>query len=113
MEVTEQDKKNNPGVDEATIQYIKAQYHFHKLSSVTLHDHTLHCTFLVDTDPVSLFYTPLERGAEPVRDYDVSKVEGVEKEEKIKIMPDGLSVRVGDQYISSEEIWVAVPQPEK
>ena len=36
MEITDQDKLNNPGVDEHTIQSVKAQYHFHKLSSVTL-----------------------------------------------------------------------------
>jgi hypothetical protein len=112
MEITEEDKRNNPGVDEHTIQAVKEQYHFHKLASVSfIPPHTLHCTFQVDTDPASIFYTPLEDGTAPVREYDVSKIEGVVsskvEKEKIEIMPDGLAVRVGDHLIPTVLIFAS------
>lgn len=103
--VTAEDLHNNPGVAPKEIAKVKSQYHFHKLSSVTLSFHTLTCTFLVDLDPSSIFYTPLEDGKEPVREY---RIEG---EGKVEIMPDALAVRVGEQYISSEEIYTAPPIP--
>lgn len=101
MEITEQDKRNNPGVDEATIESVKEQYHFHRISSVSLSGSVLHCVFAVDEDPTSIFYTPLEDGAAPVRNYEVGEVG------EVKLMPDGLGVRVGKQYISSEEIFAS------
>lgn len=107
MEITEQDKLNNPGVDLEQIAKVKSQYHFHKLSSVNPNHHTLHCTFVPDPDPSSIFYTPLEDGAEPVREYNIYE------EGELEIMPDGLAVRIktnqsgaeDEIIISSEEIW--------
>lgn len=107
MKITEEDKRNNPGVDEATIQTVKEQYHFHRLASVSLHDHTLHCTFQVDTDPTSIFYTPFEEGKEPVREYVIDGVDGGVDAADVVVLKDGLSVRVGEQYISSEEIFAS------
>lgn len=100
MEITEQDKLNNPGVDEHTIQAVQEQYHFHRISSASLSGSILHCTFVPDPDPSSIFYTPLERGAAPVREY---RIEGIE--EKVEIAPDALAVKVGETLISSETIF--------
>lgn len=100
MKVTEQDKLNNPGVDISEIKEVKSQYHFHKLSSVTLSSYTLICTFAPDSDPSSIFFTPEENNKAPVREYEVGNVEG-----DVSITPDGLAVRIGEKYISSEEIW--------
>lgn len=83
----------------------KSQYHFHKLSSATLFSHTLVCTFAIDPDPSSIFYTPLERGAAPVREYEIE--EGGE----VELMPDALAVRVGEKYISSDEIYTTPIAP--
>lgn len=105
--VTEEDIQNNPGVAPEQIAEVKSQYHFHKLASVSLHHHTLICTFAVDSDPSSIFYTPFEEGKEPVREYEV--VEGIEGE--VELMPDALAVRVGEKYISSEEIYNQHPSP--
>lgn len=102
--VTQKDLQNNPGVGINEIKEVKEKYHFHKLASVTLHHHTLICTFQPNLDPTSIFYTPLERGVAPVREYKI------EEEGDVELMKDGLGVRVGEQYISSEEIWAAVPQ---
>lgn len=77
----------------------KSHYHFHKLSSVTLSSHTLICTFAPDPDPSSIFYTPLENNTSPVREYKI------DEEGDVSIAPDGLAVRIGEKYISSEEIW--------
>lgn len=82
----------------------KKKYHFHKLSSVTLSSHTLICTFAVDTDPSSIFYTPFEDGKEPVREYKI------EEEGDVAITSDALAVRVGEKYISSEEIYTHRPK---
>lgn len=103
--VTQKDLQNNPGVDPEQIAEVKSQYHFHRISSVSLSGSVLHCVFAVDEDPASIFYTPLEDGAAPVRRYEVE----AGREEKIEIMPDGLSVRIREQYISSEEIWPSHP----
>jgi len=62
--------------------------------------------------PTEMVEKLVERCGESVREYEVGEVGEVEKE-KIEIMPDGLGVRVGEQYISSEEIWEAVPDQEK
>lgn len=94
----------------------KHKYHFHKLAYVSLQNHTLICTFTPDPDPSSIFYTPLERGAAPVRFFDLKNFDGDDVEEMdrsieekdVEIMPDALSVRVGDHYISSEAIFGAV-----
>lgn len=100
MEITEQDKLNNPGVSLEEIAKVKSQYHFHRISSVSLSQHSLICTFQIDDDPTSLFYTPEENGKEPVRKYKI------ETEDKTpQIAPDALSVNVGEQLISAEEIW--------
>lgn len=114
VKVTEQDLQNNPGVDPEEIAEVKSHYHFHKLASVSLHHHTLICTFAIDPDPSSIFYTPLERGAAPVRFFDLKDFDGVDgvvdsiEEGEVEIMPDALSLRVGDHYIPSEEIFGAV-----
>lgn len=111
MNVTKDDIRNNPGVSPEQIAEVKSQYHFHKLSSVTLHDHTLICTFALDEDPTSLFYTLPESGSSPVRLFDVSKwskfIDGIEEKQpnNITIAPDSLAVIIGDEIISSEEIW--------
>lgn len=106
MEITEQDKLNNPGVDEHTIQSVKEQYHFHRISSASLSGSVLLCVFAVDEDPSSIFYTPLENNTSPVREYKI------EQEGDVSITPDGLAVRIGEQYISSEEIWDQPPFPQ-
>lgn len=100
MEITEQDKLNNPGVDEHAIQTIKEQYHFHRISSASLSGSVLFCVFAVDEDLSSIFFTPEENNKAPVREYEVGNVEG-----DVSITSDGLAVRIGEKYISSEEIW--------
>lgn len=100
VHVTQEDLLNNHGVSPQQIAEVKSQYHFHKLSSVTLSSYTLICTFAPDSDPSSIFYTPLENGVEPVRLYEVGEIEG-----EVELMPDGLAVRVGEKYISAEEIY--------
>lgn len=107
VKITKEGLLNNPGVDPKQIAKVKSQYHFHKISSVTLSSHTLICTFAPDSDPSSIFYTPFEEGKEPVREYEV--VEGIEGE--VELMPDALAVRVGEKYISSEEIYNQHPSP--
>jgi len=114
MKVTEQDKLNNPGEDPEQITEVKSQYHFHKLSSVTLSSHTLTCTFVPDVDPSSIFYTPEECNKAPVREYKINE------EGEVEIMPDGLAVGIKmDQsgsedeiIITSEEIWENGQRPE-
>lgn len=97
--VTQEDLHNNPGVDINEIKKVKEKYHFHKLSSVILNHNTLICTFSIDPDPSSIFYTPLENNTSPVREYKINE------EGDLSITPDGLAVRIGEKYISSEEIW--------
>lgn len=99
VQVTVQDIANNPGVAPKQIAEVKSHYHFHKLSSVTLNHNTLICTFVPDPDPSSIFYTPLENNTSPVREYKINE------EGDLSITPDGLAVRIGEKYISSEEIW--------
>lgn len=116
LHITAEDLFNNPGVDEQQIAEVKSQYHFHKLSSVNLTHHTIICTFAPDSDPSSIFFTPEENNKAPVREFCIDEVldggDGVdcgdcadEEKVKIEIMPDGLAVRIGEKYISSEEIW--------
>ena len=101
MEITEEDIRNNPGVDINEIKEEKSKYHFHKLASVTLSGSVLHCIFQVDTDPTSLYYCLPEGGFPPVREFYIgNSVDG-----EVVVMKDGLSVRVGEQYFSSEEIF--------
>lgn len=110
MEITEQDIRNNPGVEISEIKEVKSHYHFHKLSSVTLSSHTLHCTFAVDLDPASIFYTPLENDAAPVREFDLCSVDGVDssiEEKEVEIMPDALAVKVGDSLIPTVLIFAS------
>lgn len=107
VHVTAGDLLNNPGVAPEQIAEVKSQYHSHKLSSVTISSNTLICTFLVDPDPFSIFYTPLEEGKEPVREY---RIEGIE-EKDIEIAPDALAVKVGETLISSETIFSTPTQP--
>lgn len=99
VRLTDEDLLNNPGVEIDTIAEVKSQYHFHRISSATLNHHTLTCTFAIDTDPSSIFYTLPENDAEPVREYEV------EGKGDIEITPDRLSVKIGEQLISAEEIW--------
>lgn len=114
VHVTQEDLLNNHGVSPQQIAEVKSQYHFHKLASVSLHHHTLICTFAPDPDPSSIFYTPPERGVAPVRFFDLEDFDGVDgvvdsiEEGEVEIMPDALSVRVGDHFIPSETIFGAV-----
>ena len=105
VQVTVQDIANNPGVAPKQIAEVKSHYHFHKLSSVTLNHNTLICTFVPDPDPSSIFYTPEESNKAPVREY------AVEERGEVELMPDGLAVRVGEKYISSEEIYTHPHRP--
>ena len=100
VKITKEDLLNNPGVDIGTIAEVKSQYHFHRISSVSLSQHSLICTFQIDPNPSSIFFTPEENGKEPVREYTIETVP-----KTIEITPDGLSVKVGEQLISAEEIW--------
>ena len=102
--VTQEDFLNNPGVSPSEIAEVKSQYHFHKLSSATFTHHTLICTFQIDLDPSSIFYTLPENGSAPVREYEVDSIGDVE------ILLDGLAVKITtpnkeEIIISSEEIW--------
>lgn len=116
VHVTQEDLLNNHGVSPQQIAEVKSRYHFHKLSSVTLNHSTLICTFASDPDPSSIFYTPFEEGEAPVREFCIDEVldggdgvssgDGRIEEKDIEIMPDGLAVRVGEKYISSEEIYL-------
>lgn len=92
-------------VDE--VEKIIAQYHFHKISSATLSSHTLLCTFQLDPDPTSIFYTLSEGGKEPVREYSL---DGFDGSVDVRVSPDGLGVFISssgkeEEYISSEEIF--------